>query len=203
MNIQNKINQIVIATSNKGKLKEFQELLRDLKIISIDQVIEEDFDVEETGTSFVENALLKARAAAKLGGDYCLADDSGIEVDALDGKPGIYSGRYLRGELEDGASTHGIDRMLRELQGKDNRKCRFVCSLVLVDPQGEIVFQTEEYWNGQVADEAKGENGFGFDPIVIPDGYEQTVAELGNEIKNQLSHRAQALDKLKKFLANI
>lgn len=199
---QTQITEIVIATTNKGKLAEFQEIFDNVKFKSIDEVIDGGFDVEETETTFIGNATLKAKAGAKLSKQYTLADDSGIEIDALDGRPGIYSGRYLRSKE---GGINGVLKELGELQEKQDqpltKKCRFVCSLVLCDPQGEVIFHTEEYWNGNIASEARGEQGFGFDPIVLPDEYpDKTVAELGDAIKNKLSHRAQAVAKLVEFL---
>lgn len=201
------INEIIIASTNKGKLKEFEEIFNsyvqlDLKFRSIDEVVSENFDVDETGSTFYENAVLKAKAGAQLSKRYTLADDSGIEITALDGRPGIYSGRYLK------SPEGGINGVLQELQeleaknGSIDRSCRFVCHLVLCDPNGEIVFHTEEYWNGKISHEIKGEEGFGFDPIVYPDEYpDQTVAQLGEKLKNQLSHRSQAVKALASFLA--
>lgn len=254
-----KISKIVLASTNKGKLKEFEAALlaedgsiagteKKIDFLSIDQVLSEPFDVEETGLTFKQNATLKAVAGAKLTGEYCLADDSGIEIEALDGRPGIFSGRYLKGEdleidldsvtdpnlrlllsaynteenkakyqklvdeyLKTGKSQDwpvGVYRVLDEIKDKTNRNCRFVCSLLLVDPKGEIVFSTEEYWNGTIADEARGNNGFGYDPIVCPKDFPEelaqlagkTVAELDAAIKNKLSHRAQAIQKFLSFL---
>lgn len=243
---KSKLKTIVISTANKGKLKEFQDSfaersIRNIEFRSIDQVIPTSFDVDETGSSFVANAILKAEAAAHMFGEqsninlhedlgsvFFLADDSGIEIDALNGAPGIYSGRFLRGEplpeaaiskfgdivryeqkdsgnqdLDLGAATQYKDiffDVLSKVQEGQSRKCRFVCSLVLANINGEIIFQTEQYWNGNLALSPRGVYGFGYDPIVIPDTYDQTVAELGDKIKNKLSHRAQALDKLSEFL---
>lgn len=226
--------KIIIATTNKGKLREFESALSastGVAFTAIDEAVTEPFDVEETGSTFVENAKLKARAGAKLTGEYCLADDSGIEVMALEGRPGIYSGRYLKGEdldaeareqnrlrheklveefLQTNQSTNlaiGVYRLLDEMQGIEDRRCRFVCSLVLSDPEGNIVFETEQYWNGELSSEPKGVNGFGYDPIVkpisLPDAEQlgMTVAELDSEIKQSLSHRAQAINQLKSFLS--
>ena len=227
--MKTKISKIVLATTNKGKLKEFQETLSVLgiKFQSIDELAQ-DFDVEETGTTFLENSILKAQAAAKLTGEYCLADDSGLEVKALNGRPGIFSGRYLKGEdIKEELRTEdyemlktkhadiarkyleehlydqhcfGVFRLLEEMIGKGERACRFVCSLVLIAPDGEIVFKTENYWEGILSNEPRGVNGFGYDPIVIPEGMDKTISELDSETKNKLSHRAQAIEALKKYL---
>lgn len=263
---QVKLKTIVISTANKGKLKEFQDSPifksnANVQFRSIDQIIDESFEVEETGQTFIANATLKAKAAAGLlkedlkngksrsglvnpNSVFFLADDSGIEIDAFAGAPGIYSGRFLRGEplpdeaqaelekvlnsqsncsqdrevndnlpsstelsfntkLDLGAASQYADILfdiLKKISKDQSRGCRFICSLVLADINGEIVFQTEQYWNGNIALNPQGIYGFGYDPIVIPDGYKQTVAELGDEIKNKFSHRAQAINKLSEFL---
>ncbi len=206
---------IIIATSNKGKVKEFESIAEYSKLDSknnlilktINEVYSGEFNPEETGSSFQENALIKAQAAAKiLSGPLShyapqnnealiLADDSGIEISALDSRPGIYSARYLK--------ANGIEGVLRELGDNPNRQARFVCHITLVNLQGEVVFETENYWTGTITREARGTNGFGYDPIVVPDEYakeNKTVAELDDEIKSKLSHRAQALTKVLGFL---
>lgn len=185
---------IILCTTNKGKVKEINEILpQDDPIVfkTIDQVYQGNFEVDETGKTFYENALLKAKAGAVLTKEFCLADDSGIEIEALGGKPGIYSARYLK--------DHKLDDILQELKGKTNRRCRFVCCLVLVDGEGKEIHHIEEYCYGNIANESKGTNGFGYDPIVIPDEYSSenlTVAELDSSIKNKISHRAKALSML-------
>jgi XTP/dITP diphosphohydrolase len=196
------MEDIIICTGNAKKIAEFtkiQELNPNIdfnfKSITIEHP---DFDVDETGDSFFANALLKAQAGSKLCNQYCIADDSGIEINALDGKPGIYSKRYLE------AKANGILDVLDELKDASDRECRYVCSIVLTDPNGELVFKTENYWYGKVGFEASGNNGFGFDPIVHPNEHPQkTVAELDVETKNKLSHRAQAMGALTHFLASM
>jgi XTP/dITP diphosphohydrolase len=206
---------IIIATSNKGKVREFGSIVErstvngqrsNLVFKTINEVYAGDFDPEETGTTFQENALIKAQAAAELlqarsntyhlsPNTYILADDSGIEISALDGRPGIYSARYLK--------ANGIEGVLKELGDNLNRQARFVCHISLVNLQGEVVFETEQYWTGNITHEARGTNGFGYDPIVIPDEYSKknkTVAELNDQIKSTLSHRAKALIKVLEFL---
>lgn len=124
-----------------------------------------------------------------------LSDDSGIEISALDGRPGIYSARYLK--------AHGIEGVLKELGENPNRQARFVCHITLVNLSGDVVFETENYWSGNITHQARGTNGFGYDPIVVPNEYtveNKTVAELNDEIKSKLSHRAQALVKVLEFL---
>lgn len=195
--------EIIIASSNLGKVKEFNSIAKDIKFTTIKECCPDIvFDPEETGSTFQENAMIKAQAAVQLlqsldchvanapGNDdiVIMSDDSGIEIEALDGRPGIYSARYLR--------EHGLAGLLAELGDNPNRKCRFVCHITLVNSQGELVFETEQYWTGTITHAPRGEKGFGYDPIVIPDQYKEenkTVAELDDEIKSQISHRAQAL----------
>ncbi len=206
------MTEIIIATSNKGKVKEFASIAQGTSLIfkTIAEVYSGEFDPEETGSTFQENALIKAQAAATLlrSGSlrrtfgapqddeiFILADDSGIEISALNGRPGIYSARYLK--------ANGIEGVLKELGDNPNRQARFVCHITLVKPNGDVVFETENYWAGTITHAARGTNGFGYDPIVIPDEYKaenKTVAELDDVIKSKLSHRAQALNKVLSFL---
>lgn len=194
---------LIICSSNQGKLREFNSIfsgIKNLSIKAISEIVPGDFDPEENGVSFSENAYIKAKAGYELVKNLnqenflVISDDSGIEIEALNGRPGIYSGRYLK--QIDG----GVNGVLKELAHKTNRKCRFVCNITALDQNGTKVFETQEYWHGLISHTAKGSNGFGYDPIVVPKGFEQTVAELGKETKDKLSHRAQALAKLAKFL---
>lgn len=188
------MEDIIICTGNSKKIAEFNKIIELNPALNLSfRPIEEAFDVEETGESFFANSLLKAQAGAKLTGKFCIADDSGIEINALDGKPGIYSKRYLE--------KHSIEEVLEQVKNATDKSCRYVCSIVLVNPQGELVFKTENYWYGKIATEAKGTNGFGYDPIVNPSEHpESTVAELEVNEKNKLSHRAQAMRELGRFL---
>lgn len=194
------MEDIIICTGNPKKINEFNKILElnpnlDFQFQTITK-IHPNFDVEETGETFFENSLLKAQAGAKLTNSFCIADDSGIEINALDGKPGIYSKRYLE------SKANGIQDVLEELKSASDRACRYVCSIVLVNSFGELIFKTENYWNGELGFEIKGSNGFGFDPIVHPEEYpSKTVSELDPEIKNSLSHRAQAMSELNNFIS--
>lgn len=195
---------IILATSNKGKVKEFSAFAQatseklQLTFKTINEIYDGEFNPEETGLTFQENALIKAQAAAELVNDQdtlILADDSGIEIDALGGRPGIYAARYFK--------QHGLAGILKELGDNSNRRARFVCHLTLVDNNGKVVFETEKYWYGTITAATRGNNGFGYDPIVIPDEYikeNQTVAELSDEIKNTISHRAKAFSSVLEFL---
>lgn len=193
--------RLLLATSNAGKLRELRALLADSAVEILSQA---DFDVpdaDETGLSFVENALLKARHAAALTGLPCLADDSGLVVDALLGAPGIYSARYAGEGASESRDQANIDKLLLELDASETStpwRARFVCVLVLVrhaaDPLPIICQAT---WEGEITTEAAGSNGFGYDPVFWLPELSCTSAELPAEQKKQLSHRGQALQQLK------
>jgi XTP/dITP diphosphohydrolase len=174
---------LVLATTNLGKLQEFGRLAPELDV----KPIGAGFQCEETGATFLANAHLKAVAGARFSGYRCLADDSGLCVEALSGEPGIYSARYYR----DGA---GMRDILARLQGQVSRRAWYVCALAVAEPYGAVVWSTERYWYGCIAFEPRGDNGFGYDPIFVPDdGDDRTVAELDDATKDHLSHRALAV----------
>ncbi len=191
--------KLVLASNNAGKLAELRDLLGD----AFDLHAQSEFgvdDADETGLSFVENAILKARHAARATGLPALGDDSGLCVDALDGAPGLYSARYAGSH---GDSSANIDRLLRELDGIEDpgRGARFVCVLALVrsehDPQPLIA---EGAWEGRVLRARRGANGFGYDPIFFSAAHDCSAAELDATVKNRDSHRGLALARLKKRL---
>jgi XTP/dITP diphosphohydrolase len=188
--------RIVLASSNRGKLRELEELLAPLGHDVIAQV---EFGIEtppETGTTFLENALLKARHAARIANLPALADDSGIEVDALNGGPGIYSARYAG---ENASDLQNLRKLLVDLTGiaQDQRTARYQCAIVLVrsaeDPDPIVAYGT---WEGRILTMPRGTGGFGYDPIFLPHGFDKTAAELDPAHKNELSHRGQALQAL-------
>jgi len=196
------IKKIVLASNNPGKLREIGQLLAGLDIQVIPQ---SDFDipeVEETGLTFVENAIIKARHAAELSQLPALADDSGIEVDALNGAPGIYSARFAGVGASD---AQNLEKLLSELKSQDNppRTARFQCLMVLMrhasDPTPLICQGT---WEGEIIDDAKGDNGFGYDPIFYLASEKCTSAQLPAQKKNALSHRGKALSALLNKLAS-
>lgn len=228
-----KTKEITICTTNQGKVAEFQEIFDNLMQANADLASGlktqnfsrdsfknlsdkgiYDFEVDETEDTYLGNAALKAIAGAKAVQGLALADDSGIEVFALNKAPGIYSGRYLRDP------NKGINALLNEMQAHNDRRVRYVCALVLAEPSGKILFQTQRYWYGELAYEKHGEQGFGFDPVVYPcldmalennlegEGFitdysidkSRTVAELSSKEKNSYSHRFKAVQKLLKFL---
>lgn len=186
--------KILLATQNLGKVKELQELLQgeDIKVISLCD-LENWEEVEETGATFAENAALKARVAAERTGLVTLADDSGLEVDALMGAPGVYSARYA-GEPKDDERNN--EKLLKELEGvpEEERAARFRCALVIVTPKGEE-FLTEGAVEGRILRERRGKEGFGYDPLFYLPDFSRTMAELNVCQKNKLSHRAQAFQK--------
>ncbi|WOH39295.1 XTP/dITP diphosphatase [Thalassotalea fonticola] len=190
------MNKIVLATGNKGKVKEFAEILSEH---NIDIVPQSDFNVSEvaeTGTTFVENAIIKARHAAKITGLPAIADDSGLEVDFLKGAPGIYSSRYAG---ENGNDSANNTKLLAALDGvsTSHRTARFQCVIVYMrhaDDPTPIICQGS--WEGEITTEQHGEEGFGYDPLFWLTDHAMTSAQLPRELKNQLSHRGKALAKL-------
>jgi XTP/dITP diphosphohydrolase len=192
--------RVVLASSNPGKLKEFGALLADSGFEVVPQASLGVDDAEETGLSFVENALLKARHAARVTGLPALADDSGLCVDHLGGAPGLYSARYSGGHGDAAANNA---KLLRALAGvpAERRGAFSICVLVLLrhadDPAPLIA---EARWHGRILDEGRGSGGFGYNPVFLPDGYTQSVAEMDDALKNRLSHRGQALARLRERL---
>lgn len=193
------MNTVIIATGNKGKAKEFEKLFQLLGMtVKTLQDFPELEEVEETGTTFEENARLKAETIAKQLGVRVIADDSGLEIDALGGRPGIFSARYAGIEKNDEAN---IDKVLQELENvqESERTARFCCALAMAEPAREtvMVFGTCE---GRILHERRGTNGFGYDPIFYVPEEGKTMAELPSEHKNKISHRARAIAKLEKIL---
>ena len=186
--------KIILATSNKHKLEEINAINTNKNIIF--DVINKDFNPIENGTNFQENALIKAKEASKITNTYCLADDSGLCVDALEGRPGIHSARYAQTQQEK------IEKLLNELKGVpyDWRSAHFVCSMVLTDKEGKNLHTETGKVFGYIDDEPKGTNGFGYDPIFFVPEYDKTMSELPEEIKNSISHRANALKPMLKWI---
>ncbi len=195
--------RIVLASSNPGKLKEFGALLADSGLEVIAQASLGIGDADETGLTFVENALLKARHAAQASGLPALADDSGLCVDHLHGAPGLYSARYS-GRHGDAAANNA--KLLRELDGvpSERRGAFFICVLVLLQHANDPApLVAEARWHGRILEAPRGSGGFGYNPVFRPDGHEQSVAEMDDALKNRLSHRGQALVKLHARLAEL
>ncbi|PYS69102.1 MAG: non-canonical purine NTP pyrophosphatase, RdgB/HAM1 family [Acidobacteria bacterium] len=193
-------NTLVIATHNRGKAAEIHKLLGDIpwQLVSL-QEFNQVGVAEEIEVSYAGNAVLKARYYAVATHNWVLADDSGLEVTALGGAPGVLSARYAG---ENASDADRRDLLLSEIekQGNVERKARFVCSVAIADQTGEIRKLTEGVCEGAIATDARGDGGFGYDPIFIPTGYTQTFGELAEEIKNQISHRAKVLLQARDFL---
>lgn len=201
------MKRIVFATNNQHKLQEIRDILGSgYEVVSLKE-IGCDVDIPETGNTLEENALQKAQYVYDHYHVSCFADDTGLEVEALDGAPGVHSARYAEGTDHD--SEANMAKLLRELDGKENRQARFrtvICYIEKQDvcPCGCIsikkIHQFEGIVNGHIATEKHGTEGFGYDPIFVPEGYDQSFAELGEEIKNGISHRARAVAKLVEYL---
>ncbi len=196
-----KFDKIVLATSNQGKLKEFSSALKNSSVEFIPQSQFQVQDVDESGLTYIENAIIKARHACKISGLPAIGDDSGLEIDALNGAPGIYSARYS-GEGANPAKN--IQKLLHELKNVPDEKRTGLCITVLAflehenDPSPIIC---EGLWEVTVLQEPKGQHGFGYDPILFTSEFNCSLAELDTEIKNKISHRGKALDKLQKILS--
>ena len=182
------MKKLIVATSNPGKLQEMKSYLADLDWEL--QLKPKELEIEETGNSFAANACLKASEVAKIMGQWAIADDSGLEVEALNGAPGIYSARYGKTDAD------RIARLLQELKGQDNRQARFVCVVAIACPDGSITHQAEGICPGEIIDTPRGEKGFGYDPIFYVPEAKLTFAEMSSEIKNKISHRGKAFQAL-------
>jgi XTP/dITP diphosphohydrolase len=195
------LKKIVLASRNPGKIREIQAMLADLGISLFSlKDYPEIPEIVEDGKSFLENALKKGRTVAEATGEVVLADDSGLEVDALEGAPGIYSARYAGNDADDQQNNR---KLLHDLKGipTPNRGATFRCVLVLYPPDGRYE-AFEGHWEGRIAEVPAGKGGFGYDPLFFLPGEWMTVAQISPEVKNRLSHRAQAFAKLKERLRN-
>jgi XTP/dITP diphosphohydrolase len=190
--------KIVLATGNQGKVREFASLFADY---GVDVVAQKELgvsDVPETGTTFVENAIIKARHAAQVTGLPAIADDSGLVVDALGGAPGIYSARYAG---EPANAENNMNKLLHALENKTNRKAQFRTAIALHLNGEKHLF--EGICKGDITSSKQGKKGFGYDPIFQPEHFEQTFAEMNAESKNKISHRGIAVQKLVAFLSQL
>lgn len=179
---------LIVATQNPGKLQEMQQYLADLPWEL--QLMPADLEIEETGTTFSENAILKATQVAQQIGQWAIADDSGLEVMALEGAPGIYSARYGKTDAE------RIQRLLTALQGVTDRRAQFVCVIALARPDGSLACQAQGVCLGEILSAPQGQGGFGYDPIFYVPTVQQTFAELSSAAKRQISHRGEAFKAL-------
>ena len=192
-----KSKEFIFATHNKGKIEEIRKILKPLGITVLSGNDVNLPDVEETGNTFEENAYIKALAAAKEKNIPCIADDSGLCVDAIGGRPGVYSARYA----PDRDFDKGMDKLLDEIAqtNSNNRSAYFACVIVLAFPNGSYK-AFEGRVDGSIATKKTGNSGFGYDPIFIPTGYNRSFAEFTSDEKNKISHRGRALQKFVKFL---
>jgi XTP/dITP diphosphohydrolase len=193
--ISTQLKKLVIASGNAGKIKEFRNYLANLGVTLI--LKPDSIDVEETGATFIENAHLKASQVAIATGEWAIADDSGLEVMALNGAPGVLSARYAN------TDSDRINRVLSELKDQANREAQFVCAIAIASPDGAIAADAVGLCKGAIADAPRGSGGFGYDPIFLIPEFQQTFGEIPPEVKAKISHRANALailrDKLLHF----
>ena len=193
--ISTQLKKLVIASGNAGKIKEFRNYLANLGVTLI--LKPDSIDVEETGATFIENAHLKASQVAIATGEWAIADDSGLEVMALNGAPGVLSARYAD------TDSDRINRVLSELKDQANREAQFVCAIAIASPDGAIAADAVGLCKGAIADAPRGSGGFGYDPIFLIPEFQQTFGEIPPEVKAKISHRANALailrDKLLHF----
>ncbi len=189
--------KIIIATQNPHKVEEIKEIAKlyngeDIEFLPIDKSL--NFDPIEDGETFEANSLIKAKEANRLTGEYTLADDSGLCVEALNGAPGIHSARYAE------TPQKRIDKLLDAIKTTPNRKAKFVCALTLVNPKGEVEFTTRGECNGEIAQTQSGTHGFGYDPVFVVENSGKTMADMSEEDKNRISHRSRAIQKLLEYL---
>lgn len=191
--------KIIIATQNPHKVEEIKEIAKlfnftGAEFLPIDNSL--NFDPVENGATSEENSYIKAKEANRLTGEYTLADDSGLCVNALDGAPGIHSARYAK------TPEKRIEKLLEALKNSQDRSAKFVCSMTLINPDGETVFISRGECLGKIALTRYGANGFGYDPVFIVDGTKKTMAEMTEDEKNAISHRSLALQKVFDYLKN-
>lgn len=190
------MRKLVFATNNAHKLEEICAILGDkVEVLSLKD-IQCDVDIPETADTLEGNAVLKAEYIYRHYGLDCFADDTGLEVEALNGAPGVYSARYAGGEGHD--SEANMRKLLAEMEGKTNRKAQFRTAICLIEGGAEHLF--EGVVKGEIIEEKRGASGFGYDPVFMPEGYTETFAEMGSEEKNRISHRARAVQALCAYL---
>lgn len=192
------MKELIFSTNNRHKYMEVSSILKNYCHVLTLKDVDIDIDIPETGTTLEENAMIKARYIWQEKGADCFADDTGLEVEALNNAPGVYSARYA-GDGHD--SKANMKKLLESLKGISNRKARFRTVIAAIINGKEYYF--EGIVKGEIIESPKGDTGFGYDPIFQPEGYNQTFAELGDDIKNKISHRAKAVEKLRDFLISI
>ncbi|MDJ0899890.1 MAG: RdgB/HAM1 family non-canonical purine NTP pyrophosphatase [Xenococcus sp. MO_188.B8] len=187
--------KLIVATSNPGKLREMAEYLTGLNWQL--ELKPQELEIAETGTTFIANARLKASEVAKALGEWAIADDSGLVVDALNGAPGIYSARYGK------TDTERITRLLTALGEESQRQAKFICAIAIARPDGTIALETKGVCPGEILRETRGEGGFGYDPIFYVPELQKTFAQMSSETKNRVSHRGKAFAQLLPELAKL
>lgn len=193
------VHHLLIATRNAHKTAEFARILGGEFSVTDLRSLADHPEVEETGGTFAENAALKALAASRKTGGLVVADDSGLEVEALGGAPGIYSARYAGAHASDRENVAKLLAELAKVGAGAEPGARFVCALALAR-HGELLAQFEGAVEGRITTSMQGSDGFGYDPVFVPEGYEQTFAQLGADVKNHISHRARAISRLREYL---
>ena len=191
---------IVAASKNQHKIKEIEAITKKygMRVVSRDEADVPPVDIEEDGETFEENSFKKAKEIEKLCGRVTIADDSGLMVEYLDGAPGVYSARFAGEKSDDGKNNEKLLRLLEGLPAEE-RKAKFVSVITMVFPDGDVLVARGEC-PGKIVEQPAGENGFGYDPIFVPDGFQETFAQMKAEEKNQISHRARALQELERLL---
>ena len=192
--------KVIIASNNKNKIREFKKIFENTSF-ELQSMSEAGLDIaiEENGTTFEENAIIKATTIAKMLNTYAIADDSGLMVDALNGEPGVRSARYAGDQHNDDDNNK---KLMENMKGKTERSARYVCAICFSNPKGEYV-TTKDSCEGIIVDEPKGYNGFGYDPYFYIEKFQRTMAEITLEEKNTISHRAKALEKMKAKYAEV
>ncbi len=199
------MKKIVLATANTHKVEEFQRILRH-KLPDLEFISQKEFknvpEIDENGATFAENALIKARTINNFTNFPALADDSGLVVEALDNRPGIFSARYAGIGATD---AKNLEKILTEIRNFEDQylKAHFECSIAYVDKASNIEFVVDGQMFGSLVKEIRGKNGFGYDPIFVPDGFQETVSELKDDVKDKISHRGKALEKFCIIVKNL
>lgn len=195
--------ELVIATRNKKKEKEIKNLVKDLGVVITSL---KDYprmpEIKEDGKTFVDNAAKKAESVAAFTNKWTLADDSGLEVDVLDGRPGVYSARFAGKKQDDRANIRKLLRLMKDVP-QGNRQARFRCAIAISRPGGEVIKAFNGVCEGLISFKVRGRSGFGYDPVFIIPAYDKTFAELGAAIKDRISHRAKALNQARTFISNL
>lgn len=193
--------KIIFATTNEGKMAEIRMIMSDLNVELYSlKDMNIDTHIEETGTTFEENAIIKAKTICQMTGQMVMADDSGLEVDYMDKAPGVYSARYLGEDTPYSIKNQTILDNLKDAKG-DERSARFVCAIAAAFPDGRVI-TTVATIEGLIADRERGKNGFGYDPLLYVPEYDMTTGEMEVELKNKISHRGKALELMKEKLKN-